>query len=153
MSEYDDFDLAILREMQRDARQTTDVVGDNVGLSATAVQRRLKRLRARGAISREVAIVDPAIVGGRVTMLVGIVLQRGGAHVVDNFRRSVGPVAEIQQCYYTTGDFDFMLVVSALDMADYEAFTRRIFFENSDIQRFHTIVSIDTVKAGLEIPI
>ena len=151
--EIDEFDRAILREVQVDARQTGDALGAAVGLSATAVQRRLKRLRVTGAIRREVAVLDPAIVGGLMTLMVGITLQRGGAHVVDAFRRTVHAVPEIQQCYYTTGEFDFMLVVIARDMTAYEAFTRRVFFDNPEIAKFHTIVTIEAVKTGGHLPI
>lgn len=53
MSELDPFDRAILALMQDDARLKSDAVAERVGLSPTAVQRRLKRLRADGVIQAE----------------------------------------------------------------------------------------------------
>ena len=52
-----------------------------------------------------------------------------------------------------TGDADFILVVSVPSMSAYEALTRRLFFENSNVQRFRTLVVMDRVKVGLSIPI
>ena len=55
--------------------------------------------------------------------------------------------------YYVSGDADFVLVVTARDMEDFEQFTRRFFYENPDIRGFKTMVVIDRVKAGFALPI
>lgn len=60
---------------------------------------------------------------------------------------------EVQQCYYVTGSADFMLVVTAPDMATYEDFTRRKFFDNPNIRGFRTSVVMDRVKVGLDVPL
>ncbi|TIO55284.1 MAG: Lrp/AsnC family transcriptional regulator, partial [Mesorhizobium sp.] len=60
---------------------------------------------------------------------------------------------EVQQCYYVTGEADFILVVTVATMADYEALTRRLFFENNNVRRFRTFVAMDRVKVGLEVPV
>lgn len=152
MSEIDQFDRTILSLLQDNARMTSEAIGDAVGLSPTACQRRIKRLRENGVISSEIAVLDPEALGGRVTLIVQIVLERGRADIVDAFRREVRGIPEIQQCYYVTGEYDFILVVTASDMADYEQLTRRIFFGNPNIQKFHTIVVMQSVKTGLKIP-
>ena len=55
--------------------------------------------------------------------------------------------------YYVTGDADFILIVTAQSMEDYEAFTRRFFYENPDIKGFKTQVVMDRVKVGFAIPV
>ncbi len=52
-----------------------------------------------------------------------------------------------------TGEYDFILMVTAKDLADYERLTQRLFFGNRCIQKFHTTVVMQTVKLGLEIPL
>ena len=151
MDKLDDFDVAILRCLQDNNRLTSEALAEQVGLSPTACQRRMKKLRHSGAIAGDVSVVDPAHVGGRMIMIVQVVLARGQADIVDAFKRDVRRTPEIQQCYYVTGDSDFVLVVTARDMADYEALTRRIFFDNPNIQKFHTMVAMETVKAGLKL--
>ena len=153
MSELDRFDIAILDALQADSRLTSEVLGARVGLSPTACQRRLKRLRQSGAIAAEVAVISPDVVGGRITLIVQVVLARGSAQIIDTFKRAMGRVPEVQQCYYVTGEADFVLVVTARDMADYEAFTRRVFFEDPNIQKFNTTVVMENVKVGLQIPL
>jgi Lrp/AsnC family leucine-responsive transcriptional regulator len=59
----DKLDKAILRRLQENGRETYDVVGEQVGLSPSAVLRRVKRLEEAGIISRYVALVPPEAVG------------------------------------------------------------------------------------------
>lgn len=153
MSDLDAFDLALLRCLQQDCRRTSESLAAEVGLSATACQRRLKRLRRSEVIAKEVAVLAPDALGGRMTLIVQVVLARGRADIVDAFKRQVRVQPEIQQCYYVTGDCDFVLIVTAKDIADYETFTRRVFFENPNIQKFHTMVAMENVKLGLEVPV
>ena len=153
MSELDPFDVALLNLLQANNRLTSETLAERVGLSPTACQRRIKRLRAEGAIAKEIAVVDPQVVGGRITLIVQVVLAHGRADIVDAFKREVQAIPEVQQCYYVTGDHDFILIVTADDIADYERLTRRIFFGNPNIQKFQTIVVMDSVKVGLEIPL
>lgn len=150
--DLDDFDRAILRELQRDARLTGDALGERVGLSATACQRRIRRLRETGAILSEVAVVAPAAAGRHLTALVKVVIERGRADIIDRFAREMRAAKAVQQCYYVTGECDFVLVVTARDMEDYERLTRALFFANPTIRKFETVVVMKTVKATLEVP-
>ena len=144
----DGFDLKLLDLVQRDNRLTSEALGARVGLGATAVQRRLKRLRAAGVIEADVAVIAPKAVGQRVQMVVLVSLERERADIVDRFKASIRATPEVMNGYYVTGDADFMLVVSTRDMEEYEQFTRRFFYQNPDIKNFKTMVVMDRVKAG-----
>lgn len=151
--ELDEFDLKILALVQDDVRQTTDSLGAQVGLSATAVQRRLKRLRQAGVIRQEIAVLNPAALGGRVTLIVTVRLAHGRHDAVDGFKRQMQALPEVQQCYYTMGEADFVLVVTARSVEDYEEFTRRVFFDNKNIAHFTSVMSMSSVKTTLRFPI
>ena len=60
---------------------------------------------------------------------------------------------QIQQCYYVTGEADFILIFNVSDMAEYEKLTRSLFFSNQNVDRFTTFVAMETVKAGSNIVI
>jgi DNA-binding Lrp family transcriptional regulator len=152
-SDLDAFDREILRRVQLDARATGEDIGATIGLSAAAVQRRLKRLRDLGVIVADVAVVDPLAVGQAMTFIVGVELERERADMLDAFRRAARADPNVQQCYYVTGAADFMLVVIARDMDDFEAFTRRLLFDNPNIRRFTTNVVMARDKVGLGIPV
>ena len=149
----DDLDYKILDLVQRNSRLTSEVVGELVNLSATAVQRRLKRLRDARVIEAEVAIVSPKAVGRNLQMMVMVSLERERADIIDRFKRSLRDTPEVMSGYSVTGEADFVLFVSAIDMEDYEAFTRRFFYGNPDVKNFKTTVVIDRVKVGFELPL
>lgn len=151
--QLDRIDARILEIVQKNNRLNSDVIGDMVGLSATACQRRLKRLRAEKVIEADVAIVAPKAAGRPIQMFVLVALERERADIIDRFKRSIRSTPEVINGFYVTGDTDFLLYISAKDMEDYERFTRNFFYENPDIKGFTTMVVMDRVKVGFALPI
>ncbi len=154
MVTLDKLDRRILGLLQADARRSSEEIAESVGLSATAVQRRIKRLRAHGVIRAEIAVVSAEAVGRRVTVLIEIELAAGSREdLVDDFKRHMAAQPEVQQCYYVSGEYDFLLVVTARDLADYERLTRRLFFGAVNVRKFRSIFVLDPVKVGLQLPV
>lgn len=133
---YDRIDARILEIVQKNNRLTSDVIGELAGLSATACQRRLKRLRSEGIIEADVSIVSPKAVGRPIQMLALVSLERESSGIVDRFKKAIKSSVEVVNGFYVTGDADFVLYVTAHSMEDYEQFTRRFFYENRDIKGF-----------------
>ena len=148
----DDTDRAILRELQQNARLSSEELGEKLAISRSSAQRRVQLLRESGAIEKEVAVVSSRHVDTTMTFIVEVELERERIDLLDEFRRSILKLEEVQQCYYVTGHTDFVLIVLAKDMASYELFTRQVFTENPNIRRFHTNVVVDQVKVGLSVP-
>jgi Lrp/AsnC family transcriptional regulator, leucine-responsive regulatory protein len=151
--EIDLIDARILTALQKDNRLTSDQLSAVVNLSPTAVQRRLKRLRGTGVIEGDVSIVSPKSVNRPISMLVSVTLERERADIIDRLKRSIRAAPEIMSGYYVTGESDFVLIITAKSMDDYEEFTRRFFYEHTDIKNFKTQVIIDRVKTGFTLPI
>jgi len=149
----DAFDRKLLDLVQDDNQRTAEALSAAVGLSPSACQRRLKRLRRDGVIVGDVAVLAPDAVGRHLTMIVEVTLTRERPDLVDAFKRSMQQTPEVMQCYYVTGDRDFVLILTVPDMKAYEDFTRRFFFENPNVQRFNTTVVMDRVKASLRVPL
>jgi DNA-binding Lrp family transcriptional regulator len=151
----DRIDRKILALHQIDTRRTAESIGSQVGLSAAAVQRRLKRLRSSGAIAAEVAVLDSRMIGVPITCIVSVTMvsrPRPAPHL-DLFKRRMAATAEIQQCYQVTGSNDFILIVTAGSMEDYGQFTREWFEANEHVVRYETHVVLDRVKVGLSFPV
>jgi DNA-binding Lrp family transcriptional regulator len=149
----DSFDLAILNILQRDNTTPQRVIGEAVSLSAPAVQRRIRRMEEARVIQANVSIIDPAQVGQAITIFVEVEVISETAELIDAAKREFASVPEVQQCYYVTGEADFVLVVIVPTMAAYEALTRRLFFGNNNVKRFRTFVAMDRVKVGLTVPL
>lgn len=150
--DLDPIDRRLLELVQTDCRRPLDALAEAVGLSASAAQRRLRRLRRAGVVEAEVAVVAPASVGRPLTLLVEVTVERERADLIDGFKRQMRAAPEVQQCYYVTGEADFLLVMTVRDMEEYEAFARRAFDDNGNVRRFRTGVVLDRVKVGLAIP-
>lgn len=148
----DSFDRSILGLLQKDNRMPQRLIAEAVNLSAPAVQRRIRRLEASNVIAANVAVVDPAAVGRPLTIIVGVELESEHSEGIDALKRRFANAPEVQQCYYVTGEVDFMLVITVASMADYEEMTRRLFFDDKNVRRFRTFVTMDRVKAGMAIP-
>jgi Lrp/AsnC family leucine-responsive transcriptional regulator len=153
MAALDNFDLKLLNLMQTNARRTAEELSEEVGLSPSACLRRLNRLRETGVIEAEIAVVSPAAVGQRLTMVVEVSLERERPDIMSDFKKAMRATPEVIQCYYVTGEVDFILIVSVKSMSDYEMFTNDFLFNNKNIRRFSTLVVMDRVKVGLAIPI
>lgn len=149
----DAFDLKLLRLVQANNRLTAEDLSGQVGLSPSACQRRLKRLRKEKVIEADISVISPEAVGRHLTMIVEVTLERERPDIMDEFKRSMRATPEVMQCYYVTGEVDFILVLTARDMRHYEQFTKKFFFDNPNIRRFHTMVVMDRVKLGMQVPI
>ncbi len=149
----DAFDAKILAILQENNQIPSHELARRVNLSAASCLRRVKRLRAEGVIAADVSIIAPEAVGKRMSMIVLVTVEREQPQLLDEFRRSMMQIPEVMQCYYVTGDADFVLIVNVVDMQEYEAFTNRFLFENRNVRRFQTMVVMNRVKFTQRIPV
>lgn len=149
----DSLDREILKALQNNCRRSTEELGNLIGLSATACQRRIRKLKASGKIKQEVAILDGARVGQYITVIINVALKQGSAENVDKLKQQMLNHPKVQQCYYVTGENDFVLIAIAEDMVEYEKLTRELFFVNPAIKHFNSTVVMENVKVGMAIPL
>jgi DNA-binding Lrp family transcriptional regulator len=149
----DKFDRKLLAHLQRDADVTADRLAEAVGLSASAVQRRVKRLKAERVISSTVALVDPQAVGRPSFFIVGLEIERERPELLSRLKAWLSAEEAVQQAFYVTGNWDYLLVVAARDVSAYDQFMSRLLNDNPNVRRFSTNVALSVVKRGLFIPI
>ncbi|AIF47608.1 Lrp/AsnC family transcriptional regulator [Dyella japonica] len=151
-SELDKLDRRILAIVQKDARRPAELIGADVGLSASAVQRRMARLREEGVITAEVALVDPRRAGRPLTMIVDVEVERERPELLASLKQWIATEPCIQEAWYVTGAGDYVLIVSARDVDDFEALMQRLVAENANVRRFQTRVALSTLKRGMLVP-
>lgn len=149
----DRFDIQLLELVQRDATLSGESMGERVGLSASAVQRRLKRLRASGVISSTVAVLDPAKVGSPPFFVVGLELERERPELVSKLREWLSEEDAVEQAYYVTGNSDLLLFIVVPDIPSFDGFMARLVAENANIRRFSTNVVLGAYKRRLSLPL
>jgi Lrp/AsnC family leucine-responsive transcriptional regulator len=153
MEQLDSYDRKLLQLVQCDNQLSAQEISEHVHLSPASCLRRLKRLRDKGVIRRNVSLLDPVAVGRNLQMLVLVSLERERYDIISAFKRAIQDTPEIIQCHYVASEVDFVLLVSVVDMQDYEAFTQRFFFENRNVRRFSTLVVMSEVKIAGALPI
>ena len=153
----DKLDRAILRCLQQNGRDTYDIVGEQVGLSASAVLRRVKRLEETGIIDRYVALVRPEAVGLGLTAYINVRLDKHTEshkrNPMDLFRAGVQAWPEVVECAALTGDMDYLLRVVVQDMAHYSRFIMDTLLKHPSVQDCKTSFVLDRVKATTAVPV
>ena len=157
MEALDKLDLQILRQLQANGRATYDEVAEAVGLSPSAVLRRVRRLEDASVIARYAAIVEPERVGLGLTAYINVRLEKHTEHhkrtPMDAFRAAVQAWPEAVECAALTGEMDFLLRVVVADMAHYSRFIMDTLLKHPSVQDCKTSFVLDRVKATTALPL
>jgi DNA-binding Lrp family transcriptional regulator len=120
----DDIDARIITALIKDARASYAVIGNEVGLSAPAVKRRVDRLRASGAITGFSARVDPAALGWTTEAYVELFCI--GRTTPDVIAAAVRGYPEVADACTVTGEADALVHIRAADVRHFEQVMERI---------------------------
>ncbi len=151
--QLDAFDRKILMLLQQNNRLSQRDISEAVHLSASAVNRRIAIMEASGVIKANVALVEPALVGRPITVIVEVSVESERLDLLDQIKVRFTACPLVQQVYYVTGESDFVLMINCADMQEYEQLTRQLFFAEGNVKRFRTMVVMDRVKASFAIPL
>ena len=150
---YDRQDLLIAAALQDDNRQGVDELARKVGLSPSAVHRRIARLRKDGVVNADVSVLDPKALGFGMTFIVEVILEKVRVGEVSAIKKRLKAAPEVQQIYNVTGDVDLLLIVLARDVEHFEQISRELFSADPHVRRYKTSVVMDRVKTGQTVPI
>ena len=112
----DKYDAQILSRLQEDGRITWSKLANRVNLSASACQRRVEALLARGVIQHFTVSLSEAALGHHVKAFVAVNIDRQHTELVEDFKRWVQGEPRVQACHMLSGAIDFMLEVVADDL-------------------------------------
>lgn len=149
----DSIDHRLLRLLQEDAGRTLRELGDQVGLSPSAVQRRIRGYRAAGVLAREVAVLDPRALGPVTLAVVLVTLDRESAQHHTAFRTRMLAEPRVQQCYDLAGQWDYLVVLVTESLAQCRALSDRLFMSDENVRRYDTLPVLDPVKTGMTVPV
>jgi DNA-binding Lrp family transcriptional regulator len=156
-SAIDAVDLRLLDLLQDDASLTNQALAERAHLSPPTCLRRVKRLRERGLIAREVALLDAdrlaPLLGHGLTALVEVSLERQGAEALEAFETRAVADTRVQQCYRVSPGPDFVLVVRCANMPDYLALTQRLFTGDANVRNVKGFFSTRCAKFDPRLPL
>lgn len=152
LDRLDRLDRQLLACLQRDNLQTADKLAEQVGRSPSAIARRLRRLRATGAVAADVSLVSEEAAGFPLQAVVQLQLERHAPHEVDIVRRRLAASPNVQLVLNLAGAFDILILVVAPDMDAYNDLAARL-LEQPGVRRFETTFVKSRVKATLAVPL
>ncbi|MER8652283.1 Lrp/AsnC family transcriptional regulator [Mesorhizobium sp. M1121] len=150
--DIDHCDRKILEIIQVDAELPASTIAEEVNLSASAVQRRIKRLKDVGIIVATVAMVDGKKIGRPLVFLAAVEVERERKDLMSQLKKWLLGESYVQQAFYTTGASDLTVVITAKDVEEYDLITQRMVEMNPNIKRINTSVCLQVYKRGSVIP-
>lgn len=149
----DDIDRQLLREIQRDADRSLLDLGEVVGLSASAVQRRLTRLKADGIVSGVHAKLDQERLGLPVTIVTTVRHERDSAEHIKDLLARLQSRPEVQLMHTLAGQTDLLIVTVVGQVSDYTNGVLADLEADANVARIETNVSLGVLKSTHELPI
>lgn len=122
----DEIDRRLLELLQDDATLSIAQLAERVGLSPTPCWKRIQKLEKNGVIARRVAVVDPEQVGLGLAVFVSVEASEHTPEWLLGFSKGVSAMPEVMELYRMAGDVDYVLHVAVADMAEYDAFYKRL---------------------------
>ena len=138
----DELDRKILDHLERDGRATLADVGAAVGLSSSAVKRRVDRLEAAGVIVGYAAIVDPAAVGDRLEAFVELYCADSVAPA--DLLSSVADLDVVVAAHTVAGDADAVVRVRVEGIEELERTIEQL-RRDPKVMRTRTMVALSTL--------
>ncbi len=149
----DRYDVAILAELQRDARLTNAELANRIGLSAAPTWRRVRWLEEQGYITGYRAELDRRKLGLGVLAFVRVDAERNNADATRQLETALRALPEVIACHYISGSGTFELQVMATDLDAFSRFALDRLMGLPHVKDIHTSFSLGEVKAGAALPL
>lgn len=149
----DKFDIAILTELQRDARLSNAELASRIGLSAAPTWRRVRWLEEEGFITGYKAEIDRRRIGLGVLAFVRVDAERNNLEGTRRLEERIRALPEVVACHYISGAGTFELQVLCTDLDAYSRWSRDTLFKLPDVKDIHTSFSLGEVKAAGALPL
>jgi Lrp/AsnC family leucine-responsive transcriptional regulator len=153
LNNLDKFDLAILQELQSDARLTNAELAQRVGLSAAPCWRRVRALEEQGFIKGYRAEIDRRKIGLGVLAFVRLDADRNTGGLTQAMEEAIRKIPEVVSCHYISGTGTFELQVVARDLDSFSQFARDVLLHLPNVKDMHTSFSLGEVKASGALPL
>jgi DNA-binding Lrp family transcriptional regulator len=142
----DKIDRMLLDQLQENARLTTVELGQQVGLSPSGVQKRLRKLEDGGVIQKYAAVLDRRLLGHDLAIFVQVTIHGHTPEVVAHFDEAVQEMPEVLECHRVTGGADYLLKVIVRDHQELDHFLINRLVPLPSVERVNSNLVLKAVK-------
>jgi len=153
MSELDRIDRKILAVLQADGRIPNVELAERVGLSATSVGDRLKRLQRDGFVEGYGVRLNPQLLGFGLLVFVEVHLDKTTPDVFEKFAKAVRRAPEVLECHMVAGGFDYLVKARVADMPAYRRFLGEVLLALPGVRETRTYTVMEEVKRDAPLPV
>lgn len=121
----DQTDHKIIDLLQQDAKLTIKELAGRLGLTATPIHERIKKLEKAGVIRKYAAVIDREKIGLNMLVFCSVSLKNHNSQYIEKFEHDIQRLSHVVDCYHVGGMFDYLLKVMASDMSDYQEFVSK----------------------------
>ena len=151
--ELDRYHVAILAELQREARLSNAELAARIGLSPAPTWRRVRWLEEQGFITGYRAEIDRRRLGLGVLAFVRVDADRNNGAATKELEEAIRQLPEVIACHYISGAGTFELEVMATDLDAFSRFSIDTLLNLPNVKDIHTSFSLGEVKAGGALPL
>ena len=145
----DKIDMKIIQLLQHNARMSIADLADKVGLSATPIKERMRRLQDQGVITGYHAKINPHLIGQGLLVFVEIKLKDKSASLFAEFKRDVLRISQIMECHLVSGEYDYLIKVRLPDMSAYRDMLGNILLQLPAAAESRSYVVMEEVKEDM----
>ena len=146
MVDVDEFDRKIIAALRRDGRITYTDLAQQVGLSKTPCQQRVRRLVESGVIVGFRAIIDPEKLGLDHVAFTEVKLSDTRESALSEFNQAVRQIPEVEECHMIASSFDYLLKVRTSDIRKYRIVLGEKISNLPNVAHTSTFVAMETVR-------
>lgn len=146
-------DRRLLAELQKDTTRNQSELAEIVGMSRTSCWRRIRDFEQAGLIERQVALLNPKMVGFTIEVLLLVAMTEHSDENRQSFERHVSLLPEVMECFSVSGERDYLLQVVARDMDSYNDFLNAEILRHPAVQSASSTFVLRRVKYSTALPI
>ena len=151
--QLDHTDRRILELLQTEPGVNASEIGERIGLSQSAVWRRIQSLREEGVIKEQPVKLGRQKVGLNTMVFAHVKLTSHGRSNLAEFSEAVSKYPEVLDCYVLLGNVDFLLRIVTEDIKAYEQFFFEKLSQLPGIQEVNSSIVLSDIKHTTVLPI
>ncbi|MDR1876436.1 MAG: Lrp/AsnC ligand binding domain-containing protein [Flavobacteriaceae bacterium] len=139
--ELDGIDKIILGVLTENSKVPISKIARQVGVSATAIHQRIKKLESAHVIEDSVTPLNYKVLGYKTTAYVGIFLEKSAQY--GDAVKDMMNIPEITEAHFTTGNYAIFIKILCKDNDHLMQVLRNRIQKIKGIERTETIISLE----------